>query len=263
MNLMRRGSRALRRDGAGHVLHRIWRRTGRWTRRVFDDRVLGLARRINPYLYLSLYRKVHGHDREINRLVARNAQDIMHRSEGAARRLFVDCGVNEGVILSRYRKVLPKFDFVGFEIQTDVIEQAQKVNPGVELRNEAVAAAIGEVEVYLVGAGRTAMRGGTSILRPRARVPQRPAYRVPAIRFSDFLCEKRRQGYDFIAVKMDIEGAEYQIIEDLKRVWAETGSPLVDHLMIEFHPALLDSPEENARYEALLEEMDIRYSTWI
>jgi FkbM family methyltransferase len=262
-NLLRRGVRALRRDGAGHLLARPWRRTARWAGRAFDDRVLGLARHVDPYLYLSLYRKVHGHDREINRLVRHNAQEIVHRSEGAARRLFVDCGVNEGVILARYRKALPGFDFVGFEIQTDVIEQARKVNPGVELRNAAVAAEIGEVEVFLVGAARTNMRGGTSILRPRGRTPQRASYRVPAIRFSDFLSGKRREGYDFIAVKMDIEGAEYQIIEDLHRIWQDGEAVPIDFLMIEFHPALLVSPGENDRYEALLGEMGIRYSTWL
>ena len=262
-NLLRRGVRALRRDGAGDLLGRLWRRTARRTRRFFDTHVLGLARRIDPYLYLSLYRRVHGHDREINRLVADNAREIAQRAGCAARPLFIDCGVNEGVILSRYRKALTGFDFVGFEIQTDVIEQARKVNPGVELRNEAVAAEIGEVEVYLVGTARTNMRGGTSILRPRGRTPQQPSYKVPAIRFSDFLAEKRREGHDFITVKMDIEGAEYQIIKDLHRVWSETRDRPIDYLMIEFHPALLDEPQDNGRYEALLGEMGAPYSTWI
>lgn len=262
-NLLTRGVRALRRDGAGAMMARLSRRTAWRSRRIFDDHVLGLARYISPYLYLSLYRRVHGHDREINRLVEANARAIAQRARGATRPLFVDCGVNEGVILSRYRKALTGFDFVGFEIQTDVIEQARKVNPGVELRNEAVAAEVGEVEVYLVGAARTNMRGGTSILRPRGRTPQQPSYKVPAIRFSDFLAKKRREGHDFITVKMDIEGAEYQIIEDMRQVWSETRGRLIDYLMIEFHPALLATPGENARFEALLDEMGVPCSTWL
>jgi FkbM family methyltransferase len=262
-NLLTRGFRAIRRDGAGSVVTRLGRRMSHLSRRVFDDHVLGQARRISPYLYTALYRKVHGHDREINRLVRRNAQEIARLSVSASRRLFIDCGVNEGVILRRYRRALDGFDFLGFEIQRDVIEHARKLNPGADIRHQAVAAAPGEVEVYLVGTSRAAMRGGTSILRPRGRTPQRSSDTVPAIRFSDLLAEKRRQGYDFIAVKMDIEGAEYQILDDLYGVWSRTGDTGIDYLMIEFHPALLDTPEEAARHTAQLDEMGLVHTTWL
>ncbi|MBK1634207.1 FkbM family methyltransferase [Rhodovulum adriaticum] len=262
-NLFTRGIRAIRRDGPGGVLARLSRRTGQRTKRIFRERLLRPTQRISPYFYTALNRKLHGHDREIGKLVQAQALEIQRLSAGAAHRLFIDCGANEGAILRRYRTALPGFDFLGFEIQRDVIERARKVNPGTEIRHQAVAGTPGEVEVFLSEKSGLNVRGATSILRPEGTGTPAASYTVPAIRFSDLLAEQRAQGCDFIVVKMDIEGAEYQIIDDLHRVWSQTGTPLIDYLMIEFHPQRLDRPEDNARYEALLTEMGVIYSTWI
>ena len=230
---------------------------------ILDHRILGLVKRVNPYWYTYLYRRIHGQEKQIHRLVQTNAATIIEKSRGSKKCLFVDCGVNEGVVLAHYRKALSGFDFIGFEIQKDVIKQAKKMNPTVELRNVAVSAQDGEAEVFLVEKSRVNIRGGTSTLRPRGTMKPIPSYTVPTIRFVDFLTEKRNHGYDFIAVKMDIEGAEYPIIEDLHKSFLSTDKALMEYFLIEFHPTSLEAGDENERYSRMLKEMSVDYPKFI
>lgn len=62
---------------------------------------------------------------------------------------------------------------------------------------------------------------------------------------------------------MDIEGAEYKVIDDLYNTWKETGSRLIDYLMVEFHPKTITNGETQTAYENKLDEMGIEYSTWL
>lgn len=55
--------------------------------------------------------------------------------------------------------------------------------------------------------------------------------RLPSVNFSKFLLQNFKEE-DYVVVKMDIEGAEYEVIPHL----VETGAyKLVDVLMVEWH----------------------------
>ena len=63
---------------------------------------------------------------------------------------------------------------------------------------------------------------------------------------------------------MDIEGAEYQIIKKLKETYDKEKVYLIDYLMIEFHPKVINS-ESFSDKDVLkwLDQMNIVTSQWV
>jgi hypothetical protein len=70
--------------------------------------------------------------------------------------------------------------------------------------------------------------------------------------------EALRARHDFVAVKMDVEGAEYRV---LHRVLAAERR-LIDLLFVEFHPDLA-APGEDAAIRAALDGAGVRWVEWL
>lgn len=62
---------------------------------------------------------------------------------------------------------------------------------------------------------------------------------------------------------MDIEGEEFAIINAMYDDFVNTGRKLVDYMMIEFHPQVLDRPDELKNYKEKVRAMDIILVDWI
>lgn len=223
-----------------------------------------LIKPISPHGYTALHRKLSGHSKTIDTLVNSNKLVIDQTSQAAQRRLFIDCGVNYGIVLERYMMALPNFDFLGFEIQSELIGMARATCPGADIQHKAVSVSDEDLEIFLPKSYGMNFRGGTSILE--RKIPQNKLLEkrvCKSVNFGRVLQVKRAEGYDYVAVKMDIEGAEYAIIDMLHAQFKEDGKRLVDYLMIEFHQKVLDAPSDHDLYVDKLREMGIAFTEWI
>ncbi len=130
-------------------------------------------------------------------------------------------------------------------------------HPDSQLKNAAVSDREGTTEMFLPRTFTYSVRGGTTILADKLN--ERDVERTAVVDCVDFLVELQeiRKHHDFVVVKMDIEGAEYHVLE---RVF-DGDETLIDFLIIEFHPKSVG----RARHEALLNrisDLKLPMITW-
>ncbi len=202
-----------------------------------------------------------------NRIVAGTAAQITKDAQShSGQKIFVDCGFNAGEMLERFVNALPDFRFYGFEVNYQYFAESaaelQKRHPNIlGLNFSAVSDHDGTASFHIAGQKRGILRAeATSILpdfHEEEFIQERP-YEVPAIDFSRWLKEvvARHTEADgskpFVVVKMDIEGAEYAVLEQLVHDGTIT---LVSELMVEFHTQQFD---QNQRPHYARREADIR-----
>jgi len=146
----------------------------------------------------------------------------------------LDCGSNIGVSLLFFKKEFPDCTIQAFEPDPQTFALLRKnveqnSLAGVELYNRAVAGAAGERDFFC----DPAHPGSTSMsLRPECRLLRRET--VEAVLLSDFVGE----GVDLL--KLDVEGAELEVIEELVRSGAIAR---IHQIVVEYHPALFPGKE--------------------
>ncbi len=165
----------------------------------------------------------------------------------AGRKIYIDCGANTCEVLRRAIARYPGFEFHAFEPQPELArfgEEVQREHPGVAIgfRSEAVWIEDGKVDLFLATRWGGNYRGGSTIMRGHTRNRTSVDYEVPhsvaAIDFSRWLASTVAPE-DLVIVKMDIEGAEFPVLEKL----IEDGNHrLVDRLEVEFHDRLSEKP---------------------
>ena len=165
---------------------------------------------------------------------------IRSASPTAGRKLLVDCGCNLCLVLEAFAKSLPDFEIFGFEPQRGEriearMEEVRRAHPNVvALSHEAVHVRDGPVSFYASGKVKdSAHRSGSSLMSDKRTggMQYESATETRAIDFARWLHDHARDAA-FVAVKMDIEGAEYDVLEHLLETKA---IDLVDMLFVEFH----------------------------
>lgn len=227
---------------------------------------LFLIKPFNLFLYRSIDRKVSGFNKYLKKCVSLNVVEILKDARNSNKRIFIDCGVNEGFVLYMFRKLLKNyFSYSGFEIQNELINLARKKNPKIEIFNKAVGIENNLSTMYITKSSGYNFRGGSSINPKMVKEDNLFCKRqIETINFIDYLINLRKiHSYDFICVKMDIEGGEYDIIDKLYEYYEKYNATLVDDLIIEFHPRVLDSEEDQIKYERKLNIMGTKTLQWI
>ncbi|HCQ71730.1 MAG: hypothetical protein CL570_00445 [Alphaproteobacteria bacterium] len=199
---------------------------------------------------------------EASRMVRQNAH--FHRGQ----KFFVDLGFNKGTVSAHMAKNLGgDFNIIGFEVNELLFKhraEALKARyPNVDLHFKAASDHNGTVEFYEEGPRKGPfVAEGTTIVdglrtQSRAEKPQN----IKSFDFSEWLKDLHEQqtiskfGYKispYIAVKMDIEGAEYDVLE---KVITDGHHPLISDLIVEFHANAFDMDK---REEMLEREDNIR-----
>jgi FkbM family methyltransferase len=193
------------------------------------------------------------------------------------RGLFIDCGSNVGQgfqFFSRYYK-LENFDYILFEPNPNCFRILEKnlKNFGhgrIELREKAVGVFDSKVDFYGISdlQGGQLSVGGTTLQAHNSKYfaqPTKSDLQVESISFSKLLLKVSDQ-YDCIIVKLDIEGGEYPILEDLreKKLLGK-----IETLFIEFHSQYM-SENEAVKYREIEQQFwkhvkttDCRAISWI
>jgi len=153
------------------------------------------------------------------------------------RKIFLDCGAHEASSVKRFKKDYPgskEYEIYSFEGMAKC-EKSFKKYPDVKFKNNLVWIEDGEREFYVSG------KEGSSVYKDKAERrggggPRKHRVKeetVKSIDFDRWVKEKFNKD-DYIILKMDIEGAEYEVLEHM----IKNGSiNYIDKLYIEWHRA--------------------------
>jgi FkbM family methyltransferase len=165
------------------------------------------------------------------------------------RGLFIDCGSNLGQGFSYFRKYYPLelYDYVLIEpnpnCMSRLAELRAELTGNIQIIGEAASTRIGEVKFYGLTEGR---RGKTSELGSTLPghnskfyvTDEDKAIKVKTFSLSDFI-KSRHLEYSSIVLKLDIEGGEYEVLEDLI---ANITHLCLERAYIEFHSRYMREP---------------------
>ncbi|MEM9400230.1 MAG: FkbM family methyltransferase [Verrucomicrobiota bacterium] len=177
----------------------------------------------------------------------------------ARRKIFIDCGANTFKVTREYMKKLPLFEFYAFEAQPELKDEVHKVlkeMPGRKLTflNQAVWTKNETVHFFLATKWGPNFKGGSTLMNHHEKNSSQVDYENPipveAIDFSAWLMQNFSKE-DFITIKMDIEGAEYAVLE---KMLEDKSMDLVDEFLIEFHQKM-NSDITLERHERLIEQI--------
>ena len=162
------------------------------------------------------------------------------------RKIFIDCGAHNGCSVRFFRdlrnlgqKDLEEFEIFSFEPNLSFKEDLEKL--GVEVIYKGVSTIDGTATFYQVSEdkyGATDRRTGAStLIHQKAEWNLRAGHRaneeltIETIDFSRWIKENFAKK-DFIILKMDIEGMEYEVLQKM----IDDGTiNYIDELLIEFH----------------------------
>lgn len=188
------------------------------------------------------------HFKEFKRSI-RHRRKILDEAQAIAKaaaahkgpKIFIDCGFNQGKVMGLFAGALPDFTFYGFEANTSFRPQAERLKRQYrnvrDLSFAAVSDRDGEAPFWLAGALNGAhIQEGSTLVRGKDEHQtdfEGEAQMVKTIDFSNWLKNLAAQDQrPFIALKMDIEGSEYDVLEDM---FARGAIDPLNYLMIEFH----------------------------
>jgi FkbM family methyltransferase len=169
---------------------------------------------------------------------------------GAQRRgLFIDCGSNLGQGFDQFSQHYSSahFDYLLIEPNPFCVQALHKMYESFEgnlrILPEAAGTSFGEVKFYGLKESGNLFSEGGSILADHNSECYTPSeadvLTVNQFRFSNLIFVER-QKYDVLIVKMDIEGAEYSVLEDLLE---SNLHKAICILYIEFHSSYMKAPE--------------------
>lgn len=167
------------------------------------------------------------------------------RIRRAPRRVFVDCGANTCTVLRSFIEQYPDFEFFAFEPQPELQDAGRQVvrdHPDTKITffDKAVWIRDEPLEFFLATQWGPNHRGGSTVVhghtKNRSAVDYEHPIQVAGIDFSRWLGENVRPR-DYVIVKMDIEGAEYDVLEKLIQ---DGHLSLVDEMIVEFHRRMND-----------------------
>jgi FkbM family methyltransferase len=184
------------------------------------------------------------------------------------RRVFIDCGSNTCSVLEDRINTGLDDEYFCFEPQPELggcVDIVRSKHPGIPIQffNAAVWVHDGEARLYLATKWGPNHRGGSTLLFGHVKNASEVDYSNPVtVRCVDFSrwIEKNFTRRDYIVVKMDVEGAEYEILE---RMVADRTIDYIDELIIEFHWHMNESIGKE-RHHSLIQALEgrVRLTDW-
>lgn len=158
----------------------------------------------------------------------------------AKRKILIDCGANSGKVLEEFILQKKGFEFFAFEPQPELFDTGKKLQEKysdvhIQFYNRAVWIKNTQMNFYLATKWGPNYKGASTLVNGHTKngggVDYSRPVEVDAIDFSEWIINSFKQD-DYLIIKMDIEGAEYEVLEKM----IETGSiNYLNELIIEFH----------------------------
>jgi len=186
------------------------------------------------------------------------------RRIAAKRKIFIDCGSNTCRVLEARILKGTEREFFAFEPQPELstcAEEMRRKYPSVPIHffGKAVWVYDGSINLYLATNWGPNHKGGSTLLAGHVKNESQVDYshpiRVECIDFSEWI-RRHFSKRDHIVVKMDVEGAEYPILE---KMVADASIDYVSELLVEFHWQMNESITK-ARHDSLRKALEGRVS---
>ena len=171
------------------------------------------------------------------------------KSGSHQRGIFIDCGSNLGQGFKFFRQYYTPdlYDYVLVEPNPFCVEvltaACKELDGNMRIIAEAAGASVGETKFFgLHEANNVLSVGGSTLKLHNSKcytVQESKAIDVKLFRFATLISEERPK-YGSIVVKMDIEGAEYDVLDDLIN---SNTHKLIDVLYVEFHSKYMTEPD--------------------
>lgn len=141
------------------------------------------------------------------------------------RKIFIDCGAYDGSSVRKFTSSFNEFEIFSFEPNPLLAYHHKNLNStliqsAVWINNEFLDFYIDEKDF-----------DGSSVYSHKLNIVGKKKIRVPAVDFSQWIRHEFKQE-DFIILKMDIEGAEYEV---LYKMIKDKTIKYINELFIEFH----------------------------
>ncbi len=195
---------------------------------------------------------MYGPNRILETCYARIDSNRILKNEGKV--LFIDGGANLGQGVCFFASFFPpgRVAYDIFEPNPNCLEPLGQnlscfESKAVRIHLAALSHQDGHARLFGIGRAEGGLRStGASIKQYQHSIfydaSPEDAIRVPTVDFSKFL-KTQSQHYDTIVVKLDIEGAENDLLEALI---ARDAIGFIDTLYVEFHSSLLKGPRQRA-----------------
>ena len=183
------------------------------------------------------------------------------------RKILIDGGANRGLFLGAAIELLPDFEFHAFEPNPGLIERLREIPgrfPGraISVHHGALWDRDGTISWYETDPAQDPGREGCTVMAGKTTwgVDYARPVSAPSIDFDAWL-RGAVHAEDLVVLKMDIEGAEYPVLE---RMIGSGSIDLVDEFTVEFHEPKLDSiePERHARLTEALRARPGHWREW-
>ena len=144
---------------------------------------------------------------------------------------FIDCGANDGCSVEMFRNVFDrncKYKVISFEGNPS-FKDSFKEYKNHELINKCVWVNDGKIRLYI---DRQKNKSGSSVIKEKKTYIDKNYYiDVECIDLSKWIIKNMTKD-DYVILKLDIEGAEYKILEKMIK---DNTFDLIDVLYIEWH----------------------------
>jgi len=167
------------------------------------------------------------------------------------RKIFIDCGFYVGLASSLFKKTDEyddEFEFYAFEptISEALIEKYSNIT----FSNKAVWICDGEIDFYK----SSRCRGRANSLFPNPRAKKEVVNKIECIDFSKWIMGNFEKD-DYIILKMDIEGAEQDVLEKMVK---DGSIEYINVAYVEFHSKIKKGYAELKSTLVKLENLDLR-----
>ena len=157
------------------------------------------------------------------------------------RKVFLDCGAHAGISVIKFREEYPKsdeYEIISFECNPRFTETLQKMD-GIVFHNKAAWIEDGIQNFYIGHAASSSLIYG----KTRGNLDFDNPIEVKSVDFSKWVMENFSKD-DYIILKMDIEGAEYEVLPKM----IDDGSiDYIDVVYAEFHGKKVHKEREDTK----------------
>lgn len=185
---------------------------------------------------------------------------LFESDKNNTRKVFIDCGGMDGCSIRFFRESYPnakQFSIYSFEPNPIFSDYYRKLK-NVAFFNKAVWIYDGYIDFYL---SNSEFKDGSTLIKGKntGELDKSHPIKVKCIDLSKWILETFIKE-DYIILKMDIEGAEYEV---LKKMFHDKSIDYIDELFIEFHWNRINITEaEHLEMISELEKANIHVAEW-
>jgi FkbM family methyltransferase len=182
------------------------------------------------------------------------------------KKIVLDCGSHLGESIKKFKSILPdadQFEYYMFEPNTYLFNTILETPEFNECKKYNVAVSNKKEKVKLWGCLKNKQSVGSTLQKSKAtwdNIEENDYLEIDSINLAEFIKEQFSRD-DFIILKLDIEGAEYDVLPELIRTDV---IGYIDKLYCEFHSCWMSREfiEKEQQIIKSLKDINLEISYW-